>query len=345
MLNTFNAYRNIDSIRNTELSSYKIGAVSRITGIGSETLRAWERRYAAVVPSRAESGDRQYSRDDVAKLLLLKTLVDSGISIGTIAKLSIDELKEHVEFNVNNQQHYEINTPKAHKFLDVDCSVALFGDCFPLRILDGLEEVQGINVVGTYDTFQEYQQRLDTNQQINVAIIEKPTINDDIHEEITKILEATGAWHVIVIYGFAHQDQIEQLQSTRVSVIRSAVDVQELARLCIFHSGGSEKLPALQTGSTLHYEQTIPSRKFNNQQLAKLASISSTIKCECPNHISDIVRDLVSFEIYSAECENENEQDAALHNYLHATTAQARSMLEEAMAHLIRVEGINLNQQ
>ena len=186
MLNTFNAYRNIDSIRNTELSSYKIGAVSRITGIGSETLRAWERRYAAVVPSRAESGDRQYSRDDVAKLLLLKTLVDSGISIGTIAKLSIDELKEHVEFNVNNQQHYEINTPKAHKFLDVDCSVALFGDCFPLRILDGLEEVQGINVVGTYDTFQEYQQRLDTNQQINVAIIEKPTINDDIHEEITK---------------------------------------------------------------------------------------------------------------------------------------------------------------
>ena len=58
-----------------------------------------------------------------------------------------------------------------------------------------------------------------------------------------------------------------------------------------------------------------------------------------------MVKDLVAFEIYSAECENENEQDAALHNYLHATSAQARSMLEEAMAHLIRVEEIDINQQ
>ena len=344
MINTLNAYHNIDNMNITELSGYKIGAVSRITGIGSETLRAWERRYAAVVPSRTESGDRQYSRDDVAKLLLLKTLVDNGISIGTIASLSLNELKEHVEVNVSNQHQYDIGSPKTQKYTDVDCSVALLGDGFPLRILDGLEEVQGINIVGSYESFQEYNERPDHNQQINVVIIEKPTINNDIHDEINKILEVTGAWHVIVIYGFANQEQIEQLQSTQVSVIRSAVDVQELARLCIFHSGGSEKLPALHTGSTLHYEQTIPSRKFSNQQLSKLAGISSTIKCECPKHVSDIVRDLVSFEIYSAECENENEQDAALHNYLHATTAQARSMLEEAMAHLIRVEGIDLNQ-
>ena len=50
---------------------YKIGAVSKITGIGTETLRAWERRYKAVVPNRSESGDRVYSRDDLAKLFLL----------------------------------------------------------------------------------------------------------------------------------------------------------------------------------------------------------------------------------------------------------------------------------
>ena len=45
-------------MRNDE---YKIGAVSKITGIGTETLRAWERRYEAVVPGRSESGDRVYS--------------------------------------------------------------------------------------------------------------------------------------------------------------------------------------------------------------------------------------------------------------------------------------------
>ena len=90
-------------------------------------------------------------------------------------------------------------------------------------------------------------------------------------------------------------------------------------------------------------KQTIPARRFSNQQLSELANLSNTIKCECPAHITELLRDLVSFEIYSAECENENTDDAALHSYLHAVTAQARSMLEEALSHLIRVEGISIN--
>ena len=84
-------------VTNDQQSHYKIGAVSRITGIGSETLRAWERRYQAVIPSRTTSGDRNYSRDDVAKLLLLKSMVDVGISIGTIAGLSYEQLKQRAE--------------------------------------------------------------------------------------------------------------------------------------------------------------------------------------------------------------------------------------------------------
>ncbi len=319
-------------------TGYKIGAVSRITGIGSETIRAWERRYQAVVPTRTDSGDRTFSRDDVTKLLLLKNIVDSGIAIGTIANLEVDELKELAE-NYTENLNNSVGESKA-----INCNVALLGDWFPIRILDGLEEVKGITVTGTYETLADFQLNLDDSQQTDVVVIEKPTINADIQKEITQILEISGAWHVIVIYGFANQEQIEQLQSTQVTVVRSAVDVQELARMCIFHSGGSEQLPALENGSTLHYEQTIPARKFSNQQLTKLAGILSDMKCECPKHLSGIVKDLVAFEIYSAECENENEQDAALHNYLHATTAQARSMLEEAMVHLIRLEGIDVNQ-
>ena len=77
--------------------------------------------------------------------------------------------------------------------------------------------------------------------------------------------------------------------------------------------------------------------------MAELSQVSNTIKCECPQHITELLRDLVAFEIYSAECENESKQDAALHSYLHATTAQARSMLEEALIHLMRVEGLSFN--
>lgn len=338
MLNTGFSQQHMDSVTNQlEATGYKIGAVSKITGIGTETLRAWERRYTAVVPSRTESGDRQYSRNDITKLLLLKTLVDHKISIGTVAQLEVEELKKLAESNA-------VTTTEVYASKDADCSVALLGESFPLRILDGLEEVQGIKVTAVHETIQQFQESLDSKQQVNIVIFEKPTINTKTQEEITKVMEASGAWHAVVIYGFANQEQIEKLQSSQVTVVRSSVDVQELARICIVHSGGSEKLPSLQMGSTLHYEQTIPSRIFSNKQLAKLMAISNTLKCECPNHVSDLVNSLVAFEIYSAECENTNDQDAALHSYLHATTAQARSMMEEALSHLIRVEGIDINQ-
>lgn len=322
-------------------TGYKIGAVARITGIGSETLRAWERRYSAVKPTRTESGDRQYSRDDVAKLLLLKSFVDAGVSIGSVASLAVEDLKQRCE----NDPLFSNSKTMFEKDVDTDSvtRVLLLGDSFPLRILDGLEEVNGIEITGSYENFVELERDLTKSSQPDVVIIERPTINSQTKIDIHSVKEITGAWHVILIYGFSTQENIKQLQNTQTTVVRSSVDVQELARLCIYHAGGSEKLPSLEASSTLHFEQTIPARRFSNKQLLELSTLSNTIKCECPKHITDLVRDLVNFEIYSAECENENADDAALHSYLHATTAQVRSMLEESLSHIIRVEGITIN--
>ncbi len=325
-------------------NSYKIGAVSRITGIGSETLRAWERRYKAVVPLRTTSGDRNYSRDDVAKLLLLKSLVDAGISIGTIAELDAEQLKARVECDPIIIDHIKRSNSK-EKASDTSTShVALLGDSFPIRVLDGLPEVNGIDIVGVYEDIPELEEKMKHSEQPDVIVVERPTINQNTLIDVQRIRQISGAWHVILIYGFSNQDVIEKIQSSQTTVVRSSIDVQELARLCIYHSGGSEGLPSLEVGSTLHFEQTIPARSFSNKQLAELSKISNTIKCECPKHITELVRDLVAFEIYSAECENESSQDAALHSYLHATTAQARSMLEESLLHLMRVEGITISQ-
>ncbi len=328
-----------DSVETT----YRIGAVSRITGISPETLRAWERRYNAITPSRTSSGDRQYSRDDVAKLLLLKSLVDAGISIGSVAHLSINDLKARIETDalLTKDHKLKLNENSPEKTIS---RVALVGDGFPIRILDGLSEVHGIEISGEYENINELENNIKSHSQPDIVIIERPTINQNTRAEIKKIRDLSGAWHVILIYGFSAQELIEKVQSSQTTVVRSSVDVQELARLCIYHSGGSKKLPSLESGSTLHFEQMIPARRFSNKDLLTLAKQSHTIKCECPQHTSELIKNLVDFEIYSAECENENLEDAALHSYLHATTAQARSMLEEALVHLIRVDGISINQ-
>ena len=72
---------------------HPIGVVVRRTGIPQDLLRAWERRYDAVVPGRSETGRRLYSDHDVLRLRLLKRAVDGGRRISDVAGLSIEDLQ------------------------------------------------------------------------------------------------------------------------------------------------------------------------------------------------------------------------------------------------------------
>lgn len=74
-------------------AKYRVGMVSKMTGLSTHTLRMWEKRYAAVLPKRTEAGGRLYTDDDVERLRLLHNLVQSGHSIGGIAKLPDADLR------------------------------------------------------------------------------------------------------------------------------------------------------------------------------------------------------------------------------------------------------------
>ena len=71
---------------------YPIRAVSRLTGIEVDTLRAWERRYHAVTPTRTARG-RAYTDDDIRRLILLRAAVDAGHSISQVAALTDTQLE------------------------------------------------------------------------------------------------------------------------------------------------------------------------------------------------------------------------------------------------------------
>jgi DNA-binding transcriptional MerR regulator/methylmalonyl-CoA mutase cobalamin-binding subunit len=72
---------------------YKIGAVAQETGIATETLRVWERRYGVVVPGRTAHGGRLYSDADLVRLRLVKDLVDHGHAISQVARLDDGQLR------------------------------------------------------------------------------------------------------------------------------------------------------------------------------------------------------------------------------------------------------------
>lgn len=75
---------------------HPIRVVAMRTGLTPAVLRAWEKRYAVVVPSRTEGGQRLYSDDEVERLSLLHRAVEGGRNISRVATLPIEDLEDLV---------------------------------------------------------------------------------------------------------------------------------------------------------------------------------------------------------------------------------------------------------
>ncbi|MBY0414608.1 MAG: MerR family transcriptional regulator, partial [Bdellovibrionales bacterium] len=78
-------------------TTYTIQMASKISGVGVHTIRAWEKRYKALVPERDASGHRTYTKSDVEKLMLLSELCLLGYTISKVAALSTPELKDQLK--------------------------------------------------------------------------------------------------------------------------------------------------------------------------------------------------------------------------------------------------------
>ncbi len=78
----------------TSQQLWPMGAVTRRTGIGEHTLRAWERRFGFPKPIRLASGHRRFSGDQVQHLLLIAKALESGYRAGDIVPLPLSELEQ-----------------------------------------------------------------------------------------------------------------------------------------------------------------------------------------------------------------------------------------------------------
>lgn len=72
---------------------WPMGAVTRRTGIGEHTLRAWERRFGFPKPVRLPSGHRRYSGEQVQHLVMIARALEAGYRAGDVVPLPIDELE------------------------------------------------------------------------------------------------------------------------------------------------------------------------------------------------------------------------------------------------------------
>jgi MerR family transcriptional regulator, light-induced transcriptional regulator len=66
---------------------FPIREVSRLTGINPVTLRAWERRYGLIQPTRTESGHRLYSLADIEKVRSILGWIERGVAVSKVGKI------------------------------------------------------------------------------------------------------------------------------------------------------------------------------------------------------------------------------------------------------------------
>lgn len=66
-------------------ATYSIREMSRLSGLSSDRIRAWELRYGLLNPRREPSGYRTYVAEDLRLLLVVKRKLESGETIGSVA--------------------------------------------------------------------------------------------------------------------------------------------------------------------------------------------------------------------------------------------------------------------
>lgn len=315
---------------------YGIGAVARLTGLSDHTIRVWERRYGAVVAERAPNGRRVYGPHDVEKLGLLKMLTDQGLSIGQIAGEDVEALRERAQ-GLN-----EIATARVPERI----AVAVLGDFLPGQLSSHERDLGPLDIV-VADTNRESFLADLARHSVDVVVVETPVLDDGAVEQLRECLANSATARGILVYSFGRARDIERANDSRVVTLRAPIEVEELHAAVLRAYAPASSRRAKSTGTSREqdpewqFSGPVAPRRFTNRQLATLARASTAIDCECPHHLAQLVGDLTAFEIYSAQCANRDDDDAALHRYLHQTTAQARALIEIALQRVAEAEGID----
>ena len=188
--------------------------------------------------------------------------------------------------------------------------------------------------------------------EADLVVIECTTVFPETVNIIKEKTRAVGASMAIVIYHYTQQTARGMMARARLlTPLRAPITNEDLKYVCeadlamaTIRNSSLEMMEFSddETSSEALESSQIPARKYDDSVLNRLAKISTSIDCECPHHMAALLKSLNAFEEYCKMCESRNEEDIVLHSLLHTKTAQARSIMENALTVLADVENIDL---
>lgn len=322
-----------------------------MAGIPVATLRVWERRYAVVGPARAVSGQRLYSPLDVERLVLIKQLVDMGHAIGTVARASLKALRALAAVRgVRGGDARAVEPPVA------PLALVVVGRGLVRRLTAGNGQQAmawaGAQVAATFGDLSHAVVALaDSRARSNLAggharaalpaadvlLVQLVSLQPEVVEQLLQLADgwpaAARVPRMAVVYGYAAEPVLQRLGDAGVELFRAPLAGHDLHAL-LAAPGRAAPVPA---APQLH--SPAPPHRFDDEALAKFAAASSSVACECPRHVAELVMQLSAFETYSADCTHSSPADAQLHVYLTGVAGSARVLFEQALERIALAEG------
>ncbi|GAB5414033.1 MAG: hypothetical protein Cons2KO_16360 [Congregibacter sp.] len=307
---------------------YGIGTVARLTGLKPDTLRVWERRYGLGASHKSATGRRQYTQSDLEHLQLIAALVSDGARIGEIASSE----RKTLEMLIRQRGL------KGRESLPKTKSRAIFVGANLCAWLDKHQGcISNINArlarVGLMELDAEV---LDGLDEIDVIVVECGTLSSQVVEQVRNLKDVAKAPKVIVTYQFGNAHWLEELERSNISVMDFP---PEPGKLAFEIARGVAESEVLAGESNLGDIMVGKPQQFSPAELLAASNLESTLDCECPRHISELITALVNFEEYSASCSIDNWHDAAVHSCIYAYTGQARHLMEKALQAVLEERG------
>lgn len=89
-----------------------IREVSRLTGVNPVTLRAWERRYGLIQPTRTESGHRLYSQADIETVNRILDWIERGVAVSKVGKILAHDAQQAEAIRAERDMGVEGEVPQ-----------------------------------------------------------------------------------------------------------------------------------------------------------------------------------------------------------------------------------------
>ncbi|MGI9335309.1 MAG: MerR family transcriptional regulator [Gammaproteobacteria bacterium] len=218
-------------------ATYKIGAVSRLTGITTHTLRKWENRYAMVVPERTAGGDRLYARSDVRKLLLVKDLIQAGMALAKVAGMSVKDL-ERANDEVFAQapgcvvaERIAASDTHAPKVAN-KITVTIVGSTLPRTLEAGLGLLNHFDLRRTSGAAADLL-AAESCPATDGVVWECPHLQLEDREILLAMMARSQAVCAIVVFGFGARDHVSAMRARNVSLLRGPLDADEIQRVAL----------------------------------------------------------------------------------------------------------------